>query len=686
MSKATFRFSTDILKRLGEELNPSLDQSVIELVKNAHDADANSCQIRLKNIAKSGGSITVIDDGDGMTVEEIRNHFLMLGRSPKSSGTLTRCGRKIAGSKGLGRLAALRAGNQVTVRTRSRTSPALENELQIDWADFDGADAVDAVPLEITTSSSSMREVSGTTIEISGLTRGASRREVHQLARALLLLADPFDDNQESFRPTLDSKEFDDLAKLVQNKYFDDAEYHLIANVDEEGIASAQVVDWRGEVLFKVDHVGLRRSGQGSRYVCPPAEFDLWVFILNAETFRTRSSNFGEVRTWLREFGGVMLYLNDIRVSPYGDAGNDWLDMNLHRTRNPEERPSTNTSLGRIRITDEQTVLRMKTDRSGIIESQAFIDLKRFAQDALDWMAHVRLQVAEARRQKQREKAPIQTSKSIQNVKQAIEKVSETEPGLKQTFEQYERARENEERTLREEVQLYRTLSTAGITAATFAHEASGGPLKIIGRAVSAVRRRIADLIDPVPDDVIEPLKRINSSVSSLSAFSDTTLGLVDRDKRRAERVEVHFVLRRIIETYRPFLKARDTAVYLNLAEGVPYLRSSVAAIESIIINLLTNSLVALMQSTTSERRIEVGTIIEAGTMEILFADNGTGITDFSANEIWLPGVTSRSGGSGLGLTIVRDTITDLGGDIEAVPEGRLGGAEFRMLLPIIGG
>lgn len=505
------------------------------------------------------------------------------------------------------------------------------------------------------------------------------------MARSLLLLADPFSEDQGSFRPTLASVEFDDLAKLVRNKYFDDAEYHLIANVNEDGIANAQVVDWRGEVLFKADHASLRRGDQGSRYLCPPADFDLWVFILNNETFQTRSSSIKDVRTWLREFGGVMLYLNDIRVPPYGDAGNDWLDMNLRRTRSPEERPGTNTSLGRIRVIDEQTILESKTDRSGIIETHAFVDLKLFAQDALDWMARERLQVAETRRQRQRDTASARTSRSVQSVKQVIEKAGETEPELKQAFKQYEHAKKIEEQTLREEIQLYRTLSTAGITAATFAHEASGGPLKVISRAVSAVRRRIANLVNPVPNDVSKPLDSINSSVASLSAFSDTTLGLVDRDKRRAERVEVHYILRRMVEVYRPFFEARDTTVNLDLAQGIPYLRSSIAAIESIIVNLLANSLVALMKSTTGERRIEISTILENEMMEIVFSDNGTGITDFSTNEIWLPGVTSRSGGSGLGLTIVRDTITDLGGDIEAIPEGRLGGADFRMILPMIG-
>ncbi len=38
--QAQIKFSTHIIKRLGEELNPSVDQSILELVKNAYDADA----------------------------------------------------------------------------------------------------------------------------------------------------------------------------------------------------------------------------------------------------------------------------------------------------------------------------------------------------------------------------------------------------------------------------------------------------------------------------------------------------------------------------------------------------------------------------------------------------------------------------------------------------------------------
>ena len=92
-------------------------------------------------------------------------------------------------------------------------------------------------------------------------------------------------------------------------------------------------------------------------------------------------------------------------MHPYGDSGHDWLDMNLLRARNPEERPSTNNSIGRIMAPDPDQILTEKTDRTGFLESTAFIELRRFAIDALEWMARKRLAEREAQKQEAKAKA-----------------------------------------------------------------------------------------------------------------------------------------------------------------------------------------------------------------------------------------------------------------------------------------
>jgi len=683
---ATFRFAPDILRRLGEELNPSLEHGVIELVKNARDADARNCDVRLSRVSVRGGTIHVSDDGDGMTVDELVNGFLLLGRSPKVGRGRTRRGRVLAGSKGLGRLAALRAGSSAEIRTRPRAEPDLEHRIVLKWSDFDDVAAVEDVDIEIETLERAADTTNGTDIAIRGLTGRLGRREVKRLARSLLLLADPFGDDPSDFRTRLEAQEFVDLEALVRKKYFDDAEYRLEAHVGLDGQAEATVTDWLGQTLYKADHSRLR--GKPEPYSCPPARFQLWAFILDAKTFQTRNASLGEVRDWLAEFGGVMLYVNGIRVPPYGDPGNDWLNLDLRRVRSPEERPSTNTSIGRIRVDEDGGAFTEKTDRSGVIENAAFADLRQMAVDALEWMARERLRAREAQRHKRRETAAPAESELRTKVESELDRLAEeTSSGAeaRSLFDEYAEAQERAQQAMRDEVQLYRTLSTAGIAAATFAHEFAGGPLKVIRRSVAALRRRLKPILNPVPGDIAEPIKLVESSTNTLGTFTDGTLSLVDRDKRRVGRIDVHKAITQVAETYAPFVAEREATLELELCEANPYLRSSAAAIESIVVNLLTNALNAVADSKESCRTIQLATDAFGDVLILTVSDNGPGVQYFSTDEIWLPGVTSRPGGSGLGLTIVKDTVIDLGGTVSVVANGRLGGADFEIGLPILG-
>lgn len=687
MNEAQIRFSSDILRRLGEELNPSPDQGLIELVKNAYDADAIRCQIELHETDQTGGLVRIIDDGDGMDADQIENGWLVVGRSEKFARQKTRLGRIPSGSKGLGRLAALRMGRSAALITRPRPDPAIQYELLINWADFEKVDLVDEVKLTIKESRCLPLLGHGTEILLHGLKGRILRTDVKRLARALILLADPFGDDPVGFQPILVAPEFKDLEELVRKRYFEDADYHLIAEIDPQGRARASVVDWRGEELYSADHKELAADRRPRDYHCPPATFDLWVFLLTATAFSSRRTTMTEVRLWLRELGGVHLYENGLRVRPYGDPGHDWLEMNLRRARSPEERPSTNTVVGRVSVTDTEEVLIQKTDRSGFIEGEAFTELRSFAQDVMDWMAARRLEAAEQRRAKERAAAQKKSRRSKANLEKAIESVHPSaRRQLEKAFDAYDRSREREVRGLRREVQLYRTLSTAGITAATFAHESSGNPIKVITQSVMAIERRAKRALDGDYDRILRrPVESIIKSVDALAVLGTATLKLLEHEKRRLGRVDILTVIVDILETFEPFLDGRDVEVRKQLCPGNPYLRGSRAAVESIVTNLLNNSLVALERSRTSQREIHIRTTVDGDVLTLRVSDNGPGIEGISVKDIWLPGRTTRPNGTGLGLTIVRDAVKDLGGEVDAVAHSELGGAEIIIELPILG-
>lgn len=691
---ASIRFSTQIIKRLGEELNPSIDQSILELVKNSYDADATTCTVILNNVSVEGGCVTIKDDGDGMDGDAIKNNYLVLGQSEKSFSKRTRLNRIPAGSKGLGRLAALRMGTVVELEAiPSKIADRLNKTkqrftLKIDWNKFDSAKLVDDVVIQIHNSKAPLITPPGTTVSIKHLKNKVTERDIKRVARGLILLSDPFDDDPSAFKPVLKASEFKELEKLVAKRYFNDADYHLSATLDKDGNASAEILDYKGKALFTATHKEIAIKRKNARYNCPITTFDLWAFILNSTSFLTRNTSLGEVKEWLNEFGGVHVYENGLRVNPYGNQGNDWLDMNLSRARSPEERPSTNTSIGVTRIRDSKGLLRQKTDRSGFIEDDVFHEIKSFCQDALEWMAKKRLEIAERKRAKDREKTGSNSTNSKEKVQEQINKLSTSERiELVKAFESYDKAVQQQVNTLKDEVQLYRTLSTAGITTATFSHESNGNPIKIIELNIDAIERRIKRVLEAKFEEsqLSKPLKLIRRAINSLSVLGTATLKLLSNEKRRIARVEIHNVITNILETFAPFLKGRDIMLKTELAEGTPYLRGSEAAIESILTNLLNNSLVAIENANPSEREIVIKTQIQEDVLVMTVSDNGTGIEGIALKDIWLPGQTTNPNGTGLGLTIVRDAVLDLGGAVRANPHGLLGGADLIVELPIIG-
>jgi signal transduction histidine kinase len=685
--QSRIRFATDILRRLGEELNPSVDQGLVELAKNAYDADARHCTFTLNGTDAPGGEIKVVDDGDGMSANDVIDGWLIVGSSTKSARQTTRLGRIPAGSKGLGRLAALRLGRRVEMKTRPRVERTVEYGVDIDWDLFDNAQLVDDVPLTIRRRTG-VEGWSGTELLLVDLRLPIGRIDVKRLARALVLLADPFGDDPAGFEPSLVAQEYRDLEQLVRNRYFGDSDYHLAAVLDESGQASASVLDHRGGVLWAGNHDDIAaRDRHGRRYDCPPATFDLWVYNLSFESFQFRTVTIQEVREWLASFGGVHVYLNGLRVAPYGNTGDDWLEMNLRRVRSPEERPGTNTSIGRVALRDSSDRLVQKTDRGGFIESEPFLELKAFAQDAMEFMARRRLEFAEKKRQTERAEASRHTRQSRQNIEAAIESTKGPQRANLQTaFERYERSRDREVTSLRKEVQLYRTLSTAGITTATFAHESSGGPIKVILQAAGAIERRgRAELNDRYEATLAKPVALVRRAAAALGVLTTATLRLLDHDKRRPGRVHVHDALMGVVETFQPFLSGRNVHVSFELSEGTPYLRGSQAAIESIVTNLLNNSVAAFERGGTHERRITFRTRPISDGLELRVLDSGPGIDGISLSDIWLPGETTQGNGTGLGLTIVRDTVIDLGGRVNALAKGELGGAEIVLTLPLLG-
>jgi two-component system CitB family sensor kinase len=115
--------------------------------------------------------------------------------------------------------------------------------------------------------------------------------------------------------------------------------------------------------------------------------------------------------------------------------------------------------------------------------------------------------------------------------------------------------------------------------------------------------------------------------------------------------------------------------------------RLSAEDVVTIVGNLIDNALDAAI--TRSGGRIDLALETgEDGTLDITVRDNGPGIAPDHLDSVFTPGWTTkpseRPGGRGLGLALVRHTVTRLGGTI-TVRNDDGGGAEFRASLPATG-
>ena len=678
------KFAPDTLARLGEELIPNPDQGIIELVRNSYDADASTCAVDFSQ-ADTKSIITIKDTGDGMDLDAIRNGWFVLGHSAKADDTnkRTRKGRLPVGDKGLGRLAALRMGRSAILETRPKSQPGVLYRVTFDWSRFRGQRLVEDVDFKIEEGSTDKKP--GTDITLVGVRARFRRRELERLARNLLLLTDPFG-SPTGFKAILKAPGFKELERKVKRAYFGDAEYRLEARLTSDGLSSAHLLDWRNRITHRASHGDISNNGD-LPYRAVAADLSLWVFLLSGETFSARKSSMTEVRDWLSVVGGVQLYYRRLRVPPYGDRGHDWLEMNLARAKSPEERPSTNNSIGKVVVEDPEHFLTQKTDRIGFIETEQFQELRRFAMDALEWMAKVRLREAEIRRERERLQAPKTVTRAVEKLDQIVEDMPpKYRAPLTQAIRKVEQAAKREAKVLRDDLQLYRSLATAGTTAAAFAHE-SAKPISRIGDLVSLIKKRALRLLGRQYEILEKPVNLLERSTTSLKGFAAIPIYLLKRDKRKAERVNVQEVIDNVLEVFEPILLDAKISASRQSVDSNSFIQGSVALVEAIITNFLTNSVQAFNRedSQPDKRKVMITTEVSGNFLLIDFSDNGPGITDIKLDDIWLPGRTTLAGGTGFGLTIVRDAVADLGGNVRAIARGQLGGAEFIVSLPLMG-
>lgn len=216
--------SARLIMQLGEQLIEDELVALLELIKNAYDADANNVDVLIdtNTVTPYGkGRIEIKDDGNGMIPSIVRNSFLRLSTSFKEEEKSSiYYHRRVLGKKGIGRLSFQRLGNYISVETvpnieRYEKTELLKKEdkefineyskinIDIDWSEFpidmDFSDIMATVKYE-----KDIVVSYGTKIVIQGIKNlnfwDMDKKKEEKLKNELLNMMDPFQKNLKEKR------------------------------------------------------------------------------------------------------------------------------------------------------------------------------------------------------------------------------------------------------------------------------------------------------------------------------------------------------------------------------------------------------------------------------------------------------------------------------------------------------
>ena len=151
-----------LLKTIGQDLIKDVYAAIVELVKNAYDADSPDVLIKFTfDEEKSRLLISVEDHGHGMGFDTVVNKWLVPATDDKLIRKQSEKGRVLQGRKGIGRFAAAILGERVLLET---TENGISTSLILDMEELDTVQYLDELELDI--ESQETGKPNGTIIEI----------------------------------------------------------------------------------------------------------------------------------------------------------------------------------------------------------------------------------------------------------------------------------------------------------------------------------------------------------------------------------------------------------------------------------------------------------------------------------------------------------------------------------------
>ena len=396
-----FRVSSGLKSIIGRDLIVSDFVALFELVKNSFDARATDVKIVFEK-----ETIWVIDNGKGMSREDLISKWLFVAYSAKKDGTEDHDYRdsaathQYAGNKGVGRFSCDRLGKSLVLQTRSEEKRSPIEELDLEWGLFeeDQNNEFIKIPvkhqtLEAFNLPSGIDSLPhGTILRIGGVRDSWNREKLLKLRAHLEKLINPFESKDETFKITLiaeheEKADNSTRARIEEEPQAAPALFRKIVNgrvtnfifseladkttrleVDfskDEKFIETILID-RGKLIYKIRE-------KNNYHFLSAAGFKCRLFFLNMAAKQTFARRVGVP---VIQFGSVFLFRNGFRVFPVGEEGDDTFEIDRRKQQGYARFLGTRDVIGRIDVHGTEDKFREATSRDqGLVETPAYLEL-----------------------------------------------------------------------------------------------------------------------------------------------------------------------------------------------------------------------------------------------------------------------------------------------------------------------
>jgi signal transduction histidine kinase len=395
-NKLQFKISAALKSIIGKDLITNKYIAIFELVKNSFDAYAENSELIFNK-----DKVIIKDDGKGMDYDDIKNKWLFVAYSAKEDDSEDKnyvdYRKKInkrktfAGAKGIGRFACDRLGAKLKlISIKEKNNPKVES-IEVFWESFEKDPKNNFIDIKVkhqTLEKNPYPEIKhGTILEITDLRENWTKDDIDKLNRHLAKLINPIQKQKDDFFNI--SITFDKKKKIIEN--FDKLALkttQIASSISADGkYINTEVID-RGEKIYKVK--------EKNQWKDTLSDIEVRLFYLSKPTKISFKHLMGIESV---NFGSVFLYKNGFRVFPFGEVGDDSLNIDRRKAQGYARFLGTRDVIGFIEIKNskKQDFKETSSRDGGLIETQAYKELKdyfiqnilrrleTYVVDTLDW-------------------------------------------------------------------------------------------------------------------------------------------------------------------------------------------------------------------------------------------------------------------------------------------------------------